>query len=71
MPANDHDLWSDLGRIGATHLVVVKHDMALEEACQPGQLPYLRRFADRNRPRLREVFANPDFTVWQIRHGRN
>jgi len=67
MPADDKDLWSDLKRMGATHLVVVLRDATLQEAAQPGQLPYFRQFVDRNRPRLHEVFANPDFAVWQMR----
>ena len=67
MPASDMALWDEFSRIGATHLVVVERDVALQDATLPGQLPYLRQFVDRNRPRLREVFSNADFAVWQVR----
>lgn len=67
VPADDNELWSDLRRIQATHLVVVQREAILLDATQPGQLTYLSQFAQRNQARLHKVFANTDFAVWQIR----
>jgi hypothetical protein len=69
-PENDRELWAYLDRIGARWLVVVENDAAFTGAERPEVLAWLRRFAERNEPRLARVWGNADFTVYRIRTPR-
>jgi hypothetical protein len=58
VPASDADLWDQLHRLGATHLVVGRPFPETDE--------FLRRFAERNDDRLWAVFRNRHFTVYRL-----
>jgi hypothetical protein len=71
-PASPAELWSYFRDIGATHLVVcLTMPAGVRDPSDAEYVEYLRKFAVTEAPRLRPVFANGDYEVFELLYPKS